>query len=121
MPSRLTGFVCPTVSMVTTGHATGVEKTLLALIPSFSLTAVHTILHDLLPPSTYFRFNPYLSDEFLLDEISEDRWELMRQDALMYCRKNEAKLNTAGEQLRQTKMPHQKAGDWIRQTADRMS
>ena len=30
MPSRLTGFVCPTVSMVTTGHATGVEKTLLS-------------------------------------------------------------------------------------------
>ena len=29
MPSRLTGFVCPTDSMVTTGHATGVEKTLL--------------------------------------------------------------------------------------------
>ena len=28
MPSRLTGFVCPTVSMVTTGHATGVEKTI---------------------------------------------------------------------------------------------
>ena len=26
MPSRLTGFVCPTVSMVTTGHATGVER-----------------------------------------------------------------------------------------------
>ena len=31
MPSRLAGFVCPTVSMVTTGHATGVEKTLLAV------------------------------------------------------------------------------------------
>ena len=31
MPSRLTGFVCPTVSMVTTGHATGVEKTLLGM------------------------------------------------------------------------------------------
>ena len=29
MPSRLTGFVCPAVSMVTTGNATGVEKTLL--------------------------------------------------------------------------------------------
>ena len=29
MPSHLTGFVCPNVSMVTTGHATGVEKTLL--------------------------------------------------------------------------------------------
>ena len=47
MPSRLTGFVCPTVSMVTTGHATGVEKTLLnrpyydantALIPSPTLS-----------------------------------------------------------------------------------
>ena len=32
MPSRLTGFVCPTVSMVTTGHATGVEKTLFKVI-----------------------------------------------------------------------------------------
>ena len=32
MPSRLTGFVCPTVSMVTTGHATGVEKTLLGCV-----------------------------------------------------------------------------------------
>ena len=31
MLSRLTGFVCPTVSMVTNGHATGVEKTLLTL------------------------------------------------------------------------------------------
>ena len=31
MPSRLTGFVCPTDSMVTTGHATGVEKTLLGM------------------------------------------------------------------------------------------
>ena len=30
MRSRLAGFVCPTVSMVTTGHATGVEKTLLS-------------------------------------------------------------------------------------------
>ena len=31
MPLRLTGFVCPTVSTVTTGHATGVEKTLLGV------------------------------------------------------------------------------------------
>ena len=28
MPSHLTGFVCPTVSMVTTSHATGVEYTI---------------------------------------------------------------------------------------------
>ena len=37
MPSHLTGFVCPTVSMVTTGHATGVEKTLLS---------DHSVLYD---------------------------------------------------------------------------
>ena len=35
MPSRLTGFVCPTVSTVTTGHATGVEKTLLTRGPNY--------------------------------------------------------------------------------------
>ena len=33
MLSRLAGFVCPTVSMVTTGHATGVEKTLFGHVP----------------------------------------------------------------------------------------
>ena len=46
MPSRLTGFVCPTVSMVTTGHATGVEKTLLyagtnACVKSVPLLLTH--------------------------------------------------------------------------------
>ena len=43
MPSRLAGFVCPTVSMVTTGHATGVEKT---LIESTSLCCrSYSVLH----------------------------------------------------------------------------
>ena len=46
MLSRLTGFVCPTVSMVTTGHATGVEKTLLNKTwqleaDSISVTSIH--------------------------------------------------------------------------------
>ena len=40
MLSRLTGFVCPTVSMVTTGHATGVEKTLFEVV----IAALHRVL-----------------------------------------------------------------------------
>ena len=39
MPSRLAGFVCPTVSMVTNGHATGVEKTLLVQVSGMAVSS----------------------------------------------------------------------------------
>ena len=85
-----------------------------------SLVAVHTILSDLLPPSSYFRFNPYLSDDFLLDEIAEERWDLMKQDVEMYCRKNWTKLVTAANHLQQQKMIHQKASEWIKDQVERL-
>ncbi|ESO07389.1 hypothetical protein HELRODRAFT_76804 [Helobdella robusta] len=50
---------------------------------------VHMVLHDLLPPSTYFRFNPPLSEGFLMDETREEKWSLMLADSQMYCRKNQ--------------------------------
>ena len=37
-------FVCPTVSMVTTSHATGLEKTLLQNFLSRSVQQLHSLL-----------------------------------------------------------------------------
>ncbi|XP_074646109.1 calcium-independent phospholipase A2-gamma-like [Tubulanus polymorphus] len=75
--------------------------------------AVHTMMYDLLPPSIYFRFNPYLSEEFQLDEIRPDKLELMNYETRFYCRKNEQKLKRACEKLAQPRQLHQKATDYV--------
>ena len=49
---------------------------------------VHTILHDLLPPKVYYRFNPYLSEIHSLDETDPARWESMLEDVDMYIGQN---------------------------------
>nr|KAG5708826.1 hypothetical protein BaRGS_031980 [Batillaria attramentaria] len=74
---------------------------------------------DLMPPATYFRFNPYLSEELHLDEIREDKLELMQRDTQMYLRKNEYKLNKAAHTLKQIRLPHQHALDWLKSKADK--
>lgn len=84
----------------------------------FSFVAVHTILQDLLPSSTYYRFNPYMSEEFRLDEIRADKLKQMQQDADMYLRKNDKKLNSCIERLLLNRKPHQKGLDFIKAKAD---
>ncbi|PIK45558.1 putative phospholipase A I [Apostichopus japonicus] len=42
--------------------------------------AVHIILKDLLPAGKYFRFNPVLSEDFLLDESKPEKLEQMQKD-----------------------------------------
>jgi len=80
--------------------------------------AVHTILHDLLPASTYFRFNPYTSEQFLLDEVRANKWEQMRQDTEMYCRKNAQQLSQAVALLQQPKPLHRRIADHLQLKLD---
>lgn len=82
---------------------------------------VHNIMTDLMPPATYFRFNPYLSEDLQLDEIRQDKLEVMARDTQMYLRKNGNKLNKAAEILRRSRLPHQHALDWLRVKADKFS
>ena len=58
---------------------------------------VHTVLHDLLPPKVYYRFNPYLSELHGLDETDPVRWQRMLDDVEMYIRKNQSKMNEAAK------------------------
>lgn len=84
----------------------------------FFPTAVHTIIQDLLPPSTYYRFNPYLSEDMRLDEKRHEKLLQMQQDTEMYLRRNEHKLKHAVDQLLIERQPHQKAMDYIKLKAD---
>ena len=75
-------------------------------------------LKDLLPPSTYYRFNPYVFEDRQLDEIRPDKIHQMQQDAKMYAEKNEGKLMKAVEQMKLSRLPHQKAQDYIKHQLD---
>ncbi|XP_067938389.1 calcium-independent phospholipase A2-gamma-like [Watersipora subatra] len=79
---------------------------------------VHTVLNDLLPADTYYRFNPYMSEEFLLNEIQEERLQQMQFETQQYLRRNASKLNRAGQQLSASRSVQQRLGDW---TADSYS
>lgn len=86
----------------------------LALIDSATDTeAVHTILSDLLPPNTYYRFNPYLTEMLSISEINSDKIEQLKRDALMYLRRNEEKFQEAVNCLNISRSKTQKLMDWI--------
>ena len=81
---------------------------------SFTLlcTAVHTILKDLLPRSTYYRFNPELTEDIAIDESKPEKLEQLVQDANDYIRDSNELLNLAALCLTAKKQPHQRAEEW---------
>lgn len=85
---------------------------------SFQTTAVHHTLQDLLPARTYFRFNPYLSEEFYLDEIRPDKMSQMQLDAQMYTRRNSYKLTAVSERLIEKRKPQQVVGDLLKRAVE---
>ena len=82
------------------------------------MAAVHVMMTDLMPPATYFRFNPYLSEDLQLDEIRQDRLDIMQRDTAMYLRKNERKMQKAVSTVKQSRMAHQQVVDWLKLKAD---
>ena len=78
------------------------------------LAAVHTILQDLLPEGTYFRFNPTISEDFPLDESRPEKLNQMQVEAQDYLANNKNKLDEVTEQLSLPKTPFQTAQDWVK-------
>ncbi|GMT24570.1 hypothetical protein PFISCL1PPCAC_15867, partial [Pristionchus fissidentatus] len=73
---------------------------LLKIIDSATDTeSVNIAMSDLLPESVYYRFNPYMSHSYGLDEIDAGRLEQMVLDAKLYVRRNEEKIETAAAKL----------------------
>ncbi|KAK8774383.1 hypothetical protein V5799_011080 [Amblyomma americanum] len=94
---------------------TSLKKKILKVIDSATDTeAVHTTVQDLLPPNSYFRFNPYLSEWITLDENRAEKLDLLKQDAQMYLRRNSEKFDSAVKSLLGKRGPLQKLEDWLR-------
>ncbi|NWV20512.1 PLPL8 phospholipase, partial [Origma solitaria] len=79
---------------------------------------VHTMLDALLPPDTYFRFNPLMNEDIPLDESRKEKLSQLQTDGIRYLERNEEKLRKAAKILTQEKSALQRLQDWIKLKAD---
>lgn len=79
---------------------------------------VHTMLDALLPPDTYFRFNPYMSEDISLNENRVEKLNFLKSEAEHYLERNEAKLRNAARVLGQEKSTIQRLAEWAKLKAD---
>uniref|UniRef100_A0A3P8ZTM6 PNPLA domain-containing protein n=1 Tax=Esox lucius TaxID=8010 RepID=A0A3P8ZTM6_ESOLU len=79
---------------------------------------VHVMLDALLPPDTYFRFNPYMNEDIALDESRGEKLNLLQAEGLRYLDRNQEKLQKAARILAQGKSPAQRLADWAKLKAD---
>ncbi|KAF1757226.1 hypothetical protein GCK72_013681 [Caenorhabditis remanei] len=94
------GRTVTSVEPTPTITSTSFQDKLLRIIDSATDTeGVHMNVHDMLPDSVYYRFNPYMTYAYGLDEIDQERLEQMASDAEFYVRRNSSKLESAAQRL----------------------
>ncbi|XP_067110488.1 calcium-independent phospholipase A2-gamma [Osmerus mordax] len=79
---------------------------------------VHTMLDALLPPDTYFRFNPYMTEDIPLDESRREKLDFLQSEGERYLIRNEDKLKKAASVLSQEKSAIQRLAEWAKLKAD---
>jgi len=93
-----------------------VKQKLSSLVDSVTNTeTIHVCLHDLLPQNIYFRLNPYMSEDFVLDEHRPERLEQMLRDTQTYIRQNEYKFLKLTKKLTKLRSPFQRLLDRLKQ------
>lgn len=81
---------------------------------SLCVSEVHTMLDALLPPNTYFRFNPFMSEEVALDERRGEKLSQLQTEALRYLERNQEKLRRAVGELNRDKRSVQSLTERLR-------
>uniref|UniRef100_A0A8C0PBD4 Patatin like phospholipase domain containing 8 n=1 Tax=Canis lupus familiaris TaxID=9615 RepID=A0A8C0PBD4_CANLF len=79
---------------------------------------VHVMLDGLLPPDTYFRFNPVMCENIPLDESRNEKLNQLQLEGLKYIERNEEKMKKLAKILSQEKTTLQKINDWIKLKTD---
>ncbi|KAL2093608.1 hypothetical protein ACEWY4_010920 [Coilia grayii] len=79
---------------------------------------VHTMLDQLLPANTYFRFNPHMPEEISLDESRQEKLNLLQAEGLRYLERNEEKLRKAARILTREKTAVHRFSDWAKLKLD---
>ncbi|KAK5867118.1 hypothetical protein PBY51_011637 [Eleginops maclovinus] len=79
---------------------------------------VHVMLDAFLPNGTYFRFNPYMSEDISMDENRQEKLNLLQAEGLRYLERNEEKLKKVARILSREKRSVQKVTEWAKLRAD---
>ena len=79
--------------------------------------SVHTMLQEFLPAGSYFRFNPYMSEDILLDENRPEKVDQLIKDSELYLRKNADKMKIAAGRLVQPRQRWKRLADQARMGA----
>ncbi|TNN00336.1 hypothetical protein fugu_011582 [Takifugu bimaculatus] len=82
---------------------------------------VHAMLDAFLPPDTYYRFNPYMSEDIAMDDSRQERLTQLQTEGLRYLGRNEEKLKKVSRILTREKSSVQMLAEWARLKADMYS
>lgn len=76
------------------------------------------MLDALLPPDTYFRFNPYMSEDIPLHESRAEKLNFLKAEGERYLERNEDKLKKAASVLGREKSNIQRVTEWAKLKAN---
>ncbi|KAM9854017.1 calcium-independent phospholipase A2-gamma-like isoform 1-T1 [Aulostomus maculatus] len=79
---------------------------------------VHAMLDAFLPPNTYFRFNPHMSEDISMDDSRQEKLNHLQAEGIRYLERNEEKLKKVAGILTQEKSSVQRVAEWARLRAD---
>ncbi|KAM6937221.1 calcium-independent phospholipase A2-gamma-like [Xenentodon cancila] len=79
---------------------------------------VHAMLDAFLPPDTYFRFNPFISEDVSMDESRLEKLNLLQAEGIRYLERNDEKLHKVARLLTREKSSVQRLTEWARLWAD---
>lgn len=79
---------------------------------------VHAMLDAFLPPHTYYRFNPYISEEISMDENRQEKLNLLQAECVRYLDRNEEKLQKVARILNREKSSAQRVAEWAKLRVD---
>ncbi|XP_072291966.1 calcium-independent phospholipase A2-gamma-like isoform X2 [Eucyclogobius newberryi] len=79
---------------------------------------VHVMMDAFLPPDTYFRFNPHISEDVSLDENRQEKLNLLQTQCARYLERNEEKLKKVAHILSREKGSVQRLSEWAKLRAD---
>lgn len=76
------------------------------------------MLDAFLPPHTYYRFNPYMSEDIAMDDSRQERLRQLQSEGSRYLDRNEEKLKKVSHVLSREKSSIQMLAEWARLRAD---
>nr|XP_061826416.1 calcium-independent phospholipase A2-gamma-like [Nerophis lumbriciformis] len=79
---------------------------------------VHAMLDGFLPADTYFRFNPFVSEDISIDDNRREKLSQLQAEGVRYLERNEEKLKKAAGILTREKDAGRRLADWIKTRTD---